>query len=489
MTDQFAPAWVIDQYTGSQKRFIELFRDFSLKNKKNYEDIQGDIHNIMEAIQLSLDSQLHQIIIEFANNLGDFFLYKGYWREAVNFLEEALESSKYLCQQEPSNERYVFEMASLEIALIGFLFLQGTKKDAADRLLKILENDSLENNSMIANSIGILARFVTHLQGENDDSVEFYQTMLDKLRPTGHLPLLSEIMHILATELTEQGEHLAAIDMYRKKLDFDRQTKDIQTIIDSMLGLAEIAQSAGLTDVADSCYQDAIEMADIVPLGETQIKIFKQIARRANEKDEYIKSVEFYEKALSIARQINNKWEIASILGFLAFSREELGEDITDLLEESLSISRELNNFDGMAMAMIQLGDSYQAKQDYERARNFYQQASDISNRVNNYPLNALCWFQIGDLEAEQANWLDAQVCYEKSLDSHKKCNELYSKAMVLSNLGRVYNQQKKYHEAMDAIQSSADIFSQLEDWEAHSEQLLELAELANKVNQVEDVG
>ena len=157
------------------------------------------------------------------------------------------------------------------------------------------------------------------------------------------------------------------------------------------------------------------------------------------------------------------------------------------LLEESLSISRGLNDYAGMAMAMIQLGEAHQYRQNFEKAQAHLQQAAEISSTIKNGPLAAQAWLQLGELATEQHLWEEAQRRYETSLEAIHSLDAMEIRALVLQRLGETYYAQEKYEEAKETVAMTARLHQYLEDWEGYAENIYELACIAIKLGQVSE--
>jgi tetratricopeptide (TPR) repeat protein len=156
----------------------------------------------------------------------------------------------------------------------------------------------------------------------------------------------------------------------------------------------------------------------------------KALCTNAYEREDYTEAARRYELALGQARRTGNKWMVASTLTFLALAREELGEAVIGLLQESLSVSQEINDYDGMAM--IQLGDAYLNEQDVQRAREQYSQVAEIATGTNNHPLAALAYLNLGELALEQEQWGEAEGYYEQGLKAHLRIDDPSSRVMVM---------------------------------------------------------
>jgi len=486
MTDASVPDWVVHHYQESRLRFISHQAEFAQQNKDDYAMLQQEVPNLWMATNWGLHGQ-SETAVDLVNDLGNFFLHRGYWREGLDFADRAVSVAQYLCTEHPTEEKHTYALASIQVMRVGFHLLQGNAEKAGNTLQELLQADNLLDHQMISGGLIALIAALTELRGEDDKSLTLYRTTLEQLEKIEFLPLVSYLLYVIADLLTQQGKYEEAIAMYWQKFEVDRKSHDISSMIETLQGLGGVARSAGLPKEAEECYQQAAALAQSISSPELQHDTIKEIAKSAYEQGDYATAAQLYEQALAFARQAGNKWATASTLTFLAFAREELGEDVTGLLKESLSICQEMNDYDGMTMAMIQLGDAYLAVQNIDKAKELFAQAADLAAHIQNHPLAALAWLQMGDLVADQENWAEAERYYEQGLTAHLRFDDPASRAMVLRGLGLARFMQDKLESAKDVIQTNINLYAQLEDWENHATCLYELAcILAQENNPVE---
>jgi len=484
MMSHSPPEWVVAQYQESQERLAKYYEVFVHNKREEHDALEDELPNLLTALQWSLERSPQQVV-DLVNDLGNFFQQRGFWREGIVFSDAAEKVARALYKKEPDDEKRAFDLVSIQLQSIGFLLWQGEVEEARERLEQVLDLQILSKYPALSGGVAVFVGAIAELEDDDQKMLLILDAALNQLQNFQHLPLTSALLGRIAEVLGKRGEYEKAFDLYRKKIEIDRQTKDIESLIDSLRGLAEIARSAGLNDLAEKCFREADELSQTASVPGLRYETLSDIARMAQQRGDYQKAADHYAQALEIARQTRDRNSIASTLRFLAFAEEELGKDILPLLEESLSISRELNDFDGMVMSMLQLGDVYQAKGDFERAKAQYRQGAEIASRIHNAQLTAQAYLQLGDLALEQESWREAEHNYKESLSNLDRQDNIKSRALVLRGLGQAFWMQDQLADAKASIQESAEINHRGENWEVYAENLYALATIAAQDDEI----
>ncbi|HNQ82945.1 MAG TPA: tetratricopeptide repeat protein [Bacteroidales bacterium] len=214
-------------------------------------------------------------------------------------------------------------------------------------------------------------------------------------------------------------------------------------------------------------------------------------------------AIDFYQKALNIAREINQKDEIAANLaniaqlktlqGFyeeamlymeeaLAFDKESGDESIIAIdlntigriyesmgmyaqavsyLEQALEIDLRLKNEDKVAIRYNSLGLVYKGWGKYNMALEYFGKALEIDQKLGREEKVALRQANIGSTLIESGE-VDRAIAYlEESLDYFKTNDRPSYTATTLNDLGRGYFMKKDYAKAEKLFLESANICRQ----------------------------
>lgn len=467
--------WARSHYERSRMNLIQQCIEYVRSNEADYDALQAEWANISRALGWAVEME-SPAVVEWVNSLGGFLLHRSYLDEGLQFADRITPVAQRRCRQAPGQERFVYELATLQAMRVGFLLLKGDSEGAGTVLKEIVEIEELAQHQVIMGSFKALTGVIAEKQGNNPLALSSYQETMTAAETMAFWPLVSYMMFVTADLMAQRGEFEQAIALYRQKLEVDRKAGDVSGIIDSLIGLGHVADYAQLPEVAAEQYQEALAVAQSHASPATQPEILRKLANHAYVREDYERAATYNEQALALARRTGDKMAVASTLLFLAFAREELGADVTDLIRESLRISQEIEDYDGMVMAMIQLGDVYLVKEDNTRAREQYLAAAAVATRIRNHPLTAAAWLKAGELALTEESWPEAEHYYGLGLAAQQRFDDPSSRAMILRGLGQAYFMQGKLNEARTVLQESGDLYLQLEEWESHGECLYELA-------------
>ena len=147
--------------------------------------------------------------------------------------------------------------------------------------------------------------------------------------------------------------------------------------------------------------------------------------------------------------------------------------------KQAITLRRELNLRNGLDISLANLGSLYEAKGEYEQAKQLYSEALDILQEQGNYA-DAIA--RLNDL----ARILHAQGEYEEALKLYQQALEIYEDgkdtdiatyARTINLLAGTYHAQGKYAEAERSYKQSLDI--RLKEFgESHSDVAVSLNNL-----------
>ncbi len=172
---------------------------------------------------------------------------------------------------------------------------------------------------------------------------------------------------------------------------------------------------------------------------------------------DYRRARELLEQSLSILRQLNARKEVAFSLRNLGFVAYQLGEyaEARRCLEESLEICRQINDRDGIAISVNTLGLVAYNLGEFEKARALYSQSLEIGREIGDRQGTAKYLLNLGNVAQRLGNYEEAKELYEESLSICKEVGDRWGMANSLNNLGLVAKALGKREEAKDLYERS----------------------------------
>ena len=132
--------------------------------------------------------------------------------------------------------------------------------------------------------------------------------------------------------------------------------------------------------------------------------------------------------------------------------------------EESLALSRELEDKSGAARSLAYLALVAAAKGDFERAGLLYDDASALAREIGDRWTLALCVSNQGDLALNQGDYAQASARCGESLTLQRELGDKRGMAISLSNLAYAALYEGRYHEALAPLQESLQLAEELGD-------------------------
>ncbi len=224
------------------------------------------------------------------------------------------------------------------------------------------------------------------------------------------------------------------------------------------------------------------------------------------ELNDYVKVGEFGEQQLTLARKINYKKGIAWGLLNRAIYYRSIGDNVTALSSDSLSLllmkeigdqrgetscynnigldysnvgkyeeaieymnkglemKKLLNDKKGIAAVSTNMGNLQQTIGNYSKSLQFHFEALKIREEMGSKVGIAQCYINIGNVFDSQNNREEALKYCFKAVEISKEINDLYNLALEYNNIGGIYIDQKKYDDALEYSLKALQINEKLED-------------------------
>jgi tetratricopeptide (TPR) repeat protein len=110
------------------------------------------------------------------------------------------------------------------------------------------------------------------------------------------------------------------------------------------------------------------------------------------------------------------------------------------------------------------LGTIHQNQGNYVEAAKLYQQSLDISKELEDKQGIAATRHQLGMIHQDQGNYAEAVKLYQQSLDMAKELGDKQGIAQSLHQLGRIDEESGEYERALGKYAQTLSIFEELND-------------------------
>ncbi|MGI8932898.1 MAG: tetratricopeptide repeat protein, partial [Phormidesmis sp.] len=196
-------------------------------------------------------------------------------------------------------------------------------------------------------------------------------------------------------------------------------------------------------------------------------------------------AIDFLQQSLEISREIGNHNGIAASLGNLGNAYNSLGNyrQAIDFLQQSLEISREIGDRKDIASSLNNLGSTYNSLGEYHQAINFLQQSLGIAREIGDRKCKANSLGNLGLAYASLGGYHQAIDFQQQSLEIAREISDRKGEANSLSNLDIAYASLGEYHQAID-FQQQSEIAREIGDRNGTALSLFNLALAYAKIDE-----
>lgn len=193
----------------------------------------------------------------------------------------------------------------------------------------------------------------------------------------------------------------------------------------------------------------------------TGYRVIGNIYLRSGEKD----SMLFYtNKAIKLAKKYNETHELAAAYIDMASHYHNTFQNDSTLYYylESLVLFEELENYEGQAVVLGNLGNLFNSMEDYELAKEHIYKAIRI-NKVKNNQIELSNNYNNLGIAYQETNMLDsASWSYNKCIEINNELGDVRSNAIAYNNLGNLYIKKQNYNLSKDYFDISLHICDSL---------------------------
>ncbi len=217
---------------------------------------------------------------------------------------------------------------------------------------------------------------------------------------------------------------------------------------------------------AEASYQKVLsflfnnQQLDADTIKKQSASIYHQLGRVAQEQRRWQQAEQYYQQALQIFIEYNERYSQASTyhnLGIVAQEQRQW-EQAEQYYQQALQVCIEYNDRYSQARTYHHLGWVAQEQRQWQQAEQYYQQALQISIEYNERYSQAMTYHQLGRVAQEQRRWQQAEQYYQQALQIKIDFNDRYSQASTCRGLGRVAQEQRQWQQAEQYYQQALQI-------------------------------
>ncbi|MBD1888474.1 tetratricopeptide repeat protein [Coleofasciculus sp. FACHB-SPT9] len=197
--------------------------------------------------------------------------------------------------------------------------------------------------------------------------------------------------------------------------------------------------------------------------------------------------VELYGQLVEAWQQNNSdSWEIAASFNNLGNAYNSLGKypQAIDYYQQSLAITREIDDRNWEATSLNNLGNTYGYLRQHPLAIDYLEQSLTIFREIGNHKGEANSLNSLGSVSNSLGQYPQAIDFYQQSLAIKEEIGDLNGKAASLNNLGNTYGCLGQHPQAIDYHQQSLAIFREIGDRKGEANSLNSLGNASDSLGQ-----
>jgi serine/threonine protein kinase len=289
---------------------------------------------------------------------------------------------------------------------------------------------------------------------DNTKAIEAYENLV-KVSPDD-----GDLLFDLAGLYSSTSTFDKARALYRKLLD--RDPKNVEVLL--ALGRLEIRSdnAAASLDYLNRALTLAIQLDN----QEERAAVLNAMGVAYKNLNKFDEAARNLQDALAIRRQLGQKKGMAISLNELAQVQESLGKPEASLAsyQEALQLRRDIGDKKGVGDTLIDLGGHYQDAGRYDEALKLYKESLQIQRDVGNEDYQALCLNNIGLAYLSQGDYDNARTYFEQALQLRQKFKVPGDTADTLHNLAETSAKTGQFDKALDQYLQALQLYRSADD-------------------------
>jgi CHAT domain-containing protein/Tfp pilus assembly protein PilF len=275
-----------------------------------------------------------------------------------------------------------------------------------------------------------------------------------------------------AKELYVNGNNLQALSVSKLIMELAEQIDDSQ--VELRLGtIAAALNRIGLIYQIQSNYSEALEyyqrgLVIAKELNDKQ-KIAAFIGNIGNLYDslgDKAKALENYNKSLSIFEELGDRIGIGKTLNNIGkiYSEEGKEEKAFEYFNKYLNINRELNNKEGISIALNNMASFYEMRGNYAQALEYYQKSLNIEEEFGDRDSIAIELNNLGILYRKLGNYTHSLELHKRALKLEEEIGNKQVIPIILNCIGTIYTIQDNHTQALGYYQKALKIYEEIDN-------------------------
>jgi tetratricopeptide (TPR) repeat protein len=286
-----------------------------------------------------------------------------------------------------------------------------------------------------------LRSIVRRTSGRYDEALEDVRAARAAGEAAGDATITRRLGGDEATALRYKGEVEASEALARRTLAEAEAAEDHDLRCDMLVNVAHIYADRGEFSTAIEWYDRALAVAREKAYTEKTAKVLDNLGIVYDSLGEYDRAAECYRESLDTMRSLGDvpgEAQIRINLGVLDFNRGELAEARAGL-ESALEIFRRIGDLRNELTALINLGVVQFHHGEHEAALASYRYALELSHRMGDRRAEATALMNLGEVALAMSDFTGAREHFERAGALHNEVGNREGVAIAEINLSELH--------------------------------------------------
>ena len=348
---------------------------------------------------------------------------------------------------------------------------------------------ALDDEEIIAYSLGNLAD-INFRQNKIDQALDYYMQTLELYEELGDEEDISNILNRIGNFYSSRADFENAIEYYLRVLEIRRRSGNKKSIGIVLNNIGNQYLQLGNFDLAIENYQEASEIFKEIDFDLGIAATLTGMAVIYEHLKQFDAVLEVYKEVLAIREKMGNKRELANTLSniavtyshMLADSLESLyglnyqdsifikgtapdieyGRESVNYNLRALEYRMELGDYQGLSIALSNLGNVYQYLGDYDKSREYFNRWLELPEESHDDDTKAAVRIGLGKVAMYEGNYNTAIVYFNQALRLAEQINKKIYIQITSENLSELNEKEGNYREALRYFKRYHNVYDSL---------------------------